>query len=60
MLVPFVQNMMRTGCHYLFYLSSCHVSESASYFEIQLSNGVFSVYYEFINIAFGGFFPMSS
>jgi len=45
-----------TGCHGLFYFCGGHISEGILYFGVQLSDGVFRVYYKFINIVFGVFF----
>ena len=47
---------MCTGCHDLFYFCGSHVSEGVLHFGVQLSDGVFRVYYKFINIVFGVFF----
>jgi len=49
-----------TGCHDLFYFCGGHISEGVLYFGVQLSDGVFCVYYKFINIVFGIFFQSNA
>ena len=51
--MSFMYNLMSVGCEDLFDLRACHVSEGILYFRVQLSNGIFRVNYEFVNVVFG-------
>ena len=52
-LMFFMYSLMSVGCEDLFDLRGCHVSEGILYFRVQLSNGIFRVNYEFVNVVFG-------